>query len=324
MTQVSNNVNFTSNYPVVNNSARPQAAQAQPVQIENGSEKSINALAWMGKIAVASLAVAGIGAAAIKGKGIDPKYVDMDKLAREGIAVLNDDGVANIGKISKFVNQIGPDGKTINSARIIQDIGGKKVKILVRNGHRISQETLAPVAGRKAEKIREIFDENNNVIRTIKNGEDVVSLTNPEGAQTFVSASKKVGTYGNARQYKILDESGAEKFAASYVKTQDGRIEANLKRVDSSEVIEYKKLPYRGNKKVKAGIQETVVITRGDGAPTKLHIEQNSPRSPYKVSLGESKAIKFKNHSQFREYFKTQTGIEYDELISMLNKVVIE
>ena len=325
MTQVSNNINFTAKYPIANNPQQIAAAPVQSVDIKNGSEKSMNALAWAGNIAAASLALAGIGVAVAKGKGIDAKYIDMDKLAKEGIATLNDEGVANIGRVSKFINQIGSDGKTVNSARIIQDIDGKKVKTLVRNGRRISQETITPIAGKRSESVREIFNENNEVIKVVKNRKEVVSINNPNGGKAVSSTSKKIGNNGVENSYTFFDDAGVEKFKGLYKRTQDGRIEAKITRTDADEIIDYKKLPFRGDKKVKPGSQEIITITR-NGNPIKVHIERKQGfGGPFKVVFdGSSKAVKYVNQSKFREDFLSKTGFEYDELLLMIKKIVTE
>ncbi|MBQ7286519.1 MAG: hypothetical protein IJW73_02030 [Candidatus Gastranaerophilales bacterium] len=204
-----NSVSFKANQPV-----KEQTEQEKPVnqvQVENGDEKSMDALKWAGIIGAGALAAAAVTTSVIKGKGINSKYVDMQKLAKTGIAELNDEGKKAFEnkKILKFIQGIGKDG-SIKKAKIVSD-DVSKLQTFVKNGKRFSQK--ATVDGKK---VKLWYDSNNKLTKTVKGG---------------VKTTFEYGTEGATKGKLIKKTVGKDVFAYKYDKAGISEIVKNDKEV---------------------------------------------------------------------------------------------
>jgi len=275
-------INFTSNNVNIPNRAQTAQQNASYQTVPNGDKKSMDFLSWAGKIAAATVAIGAAGYGIYRGKGIDPKYVDMERLARDGIAQLNENGKNNIGRISRFINQIDSDG-VVRSARIVQHDGDKTIKTIVRNGRRIANETTTvPIRGHKPSVTREFFDDSNNIVRRVTPEADT-TIKIGDGTQTRI-IRKRTGSRVDERTIEIAT-SGDEKVIHRFIARPGETIETNtigdvtytygvLKRtkgktetfriIDGTGVTEFalidngKKIQIVGTKKV------------GDGKPKKI------------------------------------------------------
>ena len=215
-----NSVSFKANQPV-----KEQTEQEKPVnqvQVENGDEKSMDALKWAGIIGAGALAAAAITTSVIKGKGINSKYVDMQKLAKTGIAELNDEGKKAFEnkKILKFIQGIGKDG-SIKKAKIVSD-DASKLQTFIKNGKRFSQK--ATVDGKK---VKLWYDSNNKLAKTVKGGVKTTFEYGTEGANKG-KLIKKV-TNGSVQEFKYDDKGNISSIM------KDGQYDKTFTWIDRGE-----------------------------------------------------------------------------------------
>lgn len=164
MDQIQNvgQVSFQANtMPAKEAEQAPTLAMSNP--IENGDEKSMDALKWAGIIGAATLAAGAITYGVIRGKGIDSKYVKFDKT---GKAVLNDTGKNELGKITKWIKGIDEAGN-IKSGKVVRyaEDGSENLVTKLKDGKRISQKVL-----KDGKTIKFEYNADNKLVKTVKDG----------------------------------------------------------------------------------------------------------------------------------------------------------
>ncbi|MBR5304760.1 MAG: hypothetical protein IKU37_08050 [Candidatus Gastranaerophilales bacterium] len=167
--------------------------------IENGDEKSMSALQWAGVIGAATLAVGGIAYAAIRGKGIDSKYVKFDKAGKATYQKAADG--SELGKISKWIKGIDKNGN-IKSGKVVKyaEDGSKSLTTKFNDGKRISQKVF-----KDGKTIKLEYNSDNKLIKSIKDG---VTTTFEYGADEATKGKLVKKTVGNDVFTYKYDASG--------------------------------------------------------------------------------------------------------------------
>ena len=142
MEQIQNvgQINFKAN-TAQTKQAQQASTHTASNPIENGNEKSMDALKWAGVIGAATLAAGAITCGVIRGKGIDAKHVNIDKTGK-AIYKKAADG-SELGKITKWIKGIDKNGN-IKSKKIVRyaEDGSKNLITYLKDGKRVSQKFL--------------------------------------------------------------------------------------------------------------------------------------------------------------------------------------
>ena len=166
------------------NTMPAKEAEQVPVQaisnpIENGDEKSMDALKWAGIIGAGAALAGAITVAVIKGKPIPEdciKYLD------DGTAVLNDKGKEAYGFVKKFIKGFKTDGNDIKITGTVNKKVNDTTEMVAKFKRGIVNEvSQATKEGDKTSSVIETFVKKNGSInaetvtlgdKTIKSGEE--------------------------------------------------------------------------------------------------------------------------------------------------------
>lgn len=237
MEQISN-VKPKGYYPTYPYQKTPQQHKYATNNIKNGDKKSIDILSWIGKVAIAGVAIAGFSAAITKGKGIDSSLIDMEKFTNEGVAVLTENG-QKLNKLKKLLFNVAEDG-TIRSGKIISQNGNETISTLIRNGKKIAVETsTTSTKGIKKILQKEIYD-GEKLTRKITKNKDIVYIYGDNGIITELikqKNGKKIERIANITQ-KI---EGQEPLSFSFIPRKGEKINSTIQNGTAYSIGKIKK-----------------------------------------------------------------------------------
>lgn len=317
------NINFKGYYPTYPSFNTQRYTNNANMQFKDGDKKSVDMLSWMGKIALAGVTVAGISAAAIKGKGIDSSLVDINKLTNEGVAVLTEDG-QKLNKLKKLLFNVAEDG-TIRSGKVVSQNGDKTISTLIKNGKRIAEETsTASSSGIKkvlekkeynGEKLIKKITPNETIDYTYGNNGTVTELIQrKKGVKTErianitqnIEGEEPISFSFTPRKGEKVDSVIESGFAYSIGKIKKGRSTTEVYRIISGDGITEFAIVTSGKK------QKIIYKVLDEKDKVKTFTKKIKSDDDLKAKFGEATTLLYNsNHKTYEDVFE----MPYDDFM---------